>query len=198
MDINFGEFPILESKRLTYRQVTRDDAAEILSLRGDEVLMKYIPRPLAKNMDDAISHIDDLRESFEKGQHINWAVTYKGQNKIIGTAGLFRFQPENLRAEIGYMFLAEHHGKGLASEAVHTILSYAFNVLRLHSVEAVIDPANLPSEKVLVANGFSKEGHFRENCYWEGRYLDSVIYSILDREYNSRSQTDQATNGLKT
>jgi ribosomal-protein-alanine N-acetyltransferase len=52
--------------------------------------------------------------------------------------------------------------------------------MKLHSIEAIIDPANISSEKVLQKNGFVKEAHLRENDFFNGRFLDTVIYSSLN------------------
>ena len=51
--------------------------------------------------------------------------------------------------------------------------------MNLHSIEAIIDPENIASEKVLQKNGFVKEAHLRENELWEGKFRDTVIYSLL-------------------
>jgi ribosomal-protein-alanine N-acetyltransferase len=80
------------------------------------------------------------------------------------------------------MLLPEIHGKGIASEAVGIVVGFGFNEMKLHSIEAVIDPRNSASEKVLQKNGFVKEGHFKENEFFEGEFIDSVIYSRLNKE----------------
>lgn len=90
-------------------------------------------------------------------------------------------KPEHYRAEIGYMLLPEYHRKGIASEAVKEVVKYGFDVMKLHSIEAVLDPENHGSAKVLEKNGFVKEAHFKENGFFEGRFLDTVIYSILNK-----------------
>jgi ribosomal-protein-alanine N-acetyltransferase len=79
------------------------------------------------------------------------------------------------------MLLPEYHGKGIITEAIKETVKYGFEIMKLHSIEAVIDPENLASEKVLLKSGFIKEAHFKENEYYEGRFLDSVIYSILNK-----------------
>lgn len=185
MDLKFDPFPILESERLIFRKVTQDDAPEILELRGDPVLMRYIPRPLAKNLEEARAYISMLEDNLSEGQHVNWGIVPKWHGKLVGTAGLFRIQPHNFRCEIGYMLLGDFHGMGLATEAVDTLLTYAFQNLGFHSVEAVIDPENTASEQVLVKSGFVREGFIKENCYWDGKFLDSAVYSILKRNHKA-------------
>jgi ribosomal-protein-alanine N-acetyltransferase len=49
----------------------------------------------------------------------------------------------------------------------------------LHSTEAIIDPKNKASERVLEKAGFIKEAHFKENEFFDGKFIDSVVYSKL-------------------
>jgi ribosomal-protein-alanine N-acetyltransferase len=53
--------------------------------------------------------------------------------------------------------------------------------MKLHSIEAIIDPENHGSAKVLEKNGFVKEAHLKEYEFFEGRFLDTVIYSIINK-----------------
>ena len=182
VNINFTPFPNLETERLYLRRVVREDVNEIFALRSDREVMKYIPRPLAKNTEDAMAHIEMIDEKIENNEGINWAITLKDDTKLIGIIGHYRIKPEHFRAEIGYMLLPEYHGKGIIAEAIKETVSYGFKIMKLHSIEAVIDPENLASEKVLLKSGFEKEAHLKENEYYEGRFLDTIIYSILNKQ----------------
>ena len=81
------------------------------------------------------------------------------------------------------MILPQYNGRGITTEAVKVALEYGFNQLQLHSIEAIIDPENSASEKVLQKNGFVKEAHILENEFYEGKFLDTVIYSLLKRNF---------------
>jgi|SRR3970282_784403 len=181
LTINFTPFPNLETERLLLRRVNDNDANEIFALRSNPETMKYIPRPLVKSIDDALEHIAMIDAKIESNEGINWAITYKDNPKLIGIIGHYRIKPENYRAEIGYMLLPEYHGKGIVSEAVKEAINYGFNEMKLHSIEAIIDPENFGSERVLQKCGFVKEAHLKENAFYEGRFLDTVIYSILNK-----------------
>jgi ribosomal-protein-alanine N-acetyltransferase len=181
LDINFTPFPNLETERLYLRRVAKEDVNEIFALRSNKETMKYIPRPLVKTEEDALAHIAMIDEKIENNEGINWAITLKNDPKLIGLIGHYRIKPEHFRAEIGYMLLPEYHGKGIIAEAIKETVKYGFEIMKLHSIEAVIDPENLASEKVLQKSGFVKEAHFKENEYYEGRFLDSVIYSVLNK-----------------
>lgn len=180
INLIFNPFPNLETERLLLRRVVNKDVEQIFALRSDKEVMKYIPRPLVKTKDDALAHITMIDEKIDTNEGINWAITIKNNDKLIGIIGLYRIQPEHFRAEIGYMLLPEYHGKGIVSEAINEVVNYGFDVIKLHSIEAIIDPKNFASEKVLQKNGFVKEAHLKENEYYEGRFLDTVIYSIIN------------------
>ncbi len=181
--LNFFPFPNLSSERLHFRRLTIDDAQEIFELRSNPETMKYIPRPLAITTDDALKHINLINDKIDENIDINWAITEKNNDKCIGIIGFFSTQPENFRTELGYMLLPEYHNKGYVTESVKTLLNYAFHTLNFNSIEATINPDNVASEKVLQKNGFVKEAHLAENFYHNGKFIDSVIYSLLKRNY---------------
>lgn len=181
LTINFMPFPILETERLVLRRVTKDDVNEVFALRSNPETMKYIPRPLVKTIDEALEHIAMIDAKIDYNEGINWAITLKDDPKLIGIIGHYRIKPEHFRAEVGYMLLPEFNGKGIISEAVKEVVKYGFNEMKLHSIEANIDPENFGSANVLQKCGFVKEAHLKENEFYEGRFLDTVIYSILDK-----------------
>jgi ribosomal-protein-alanine N-acetyltransferase len=182
LEINFLPFPNLQTERLSLRQVKANDAAAILALRSNDEVMKYIPRPYLKNREDALELIAMFDDKIENGIGINWGIYLLDEpTKLLGIIGYYRMKPEHYRAEVGYMLFPEHNGKGIVSEALKKVVEYGFKEMKLHSIEAILDPENGASEKVLLKNGFVKEAHLIENEYYEGRFLDSMIYSLLNK-----------------
>ena len=182
LEVSFNPFPRLESDRLVLREITPEDVTEVFAIRSDSTTMKYIPRPLAKTEQDALDHISMISKGVLNNEFINWAITFKDDDKLIGMICLLRMQLMNYRTEIGYILHPDFHGKGIMDEAIKTVIRYAFDALKFHSIEAVIDPENAASEKVLFKNNFVKEAHFKEKEYFEGRFLDSVVYSLINEK----------------
>jgi ribosomal-protein-alanine N-acetyltransferase len=176
---NFSPFPNLETKRLNLRSLNSDDVDEVLALRSNPEIMRFIPRPLTKSKEEALEFISVMDTNVNNNTVINWAITTKEDNKLIGMIGFYRMKPENYRAEVGYILSAEFHGQGIITEALKRVIQFGFEEMKLNSIEAVIDPENLGSEKVLLKNNFVKEGHFKEYTFFEGKFSDSVFYSIL-------------------
>ena len=180
---NYNPFPVLQSERLILRRIINDDVDCIFNLRSNAETMKFVPRPLTITKEDALNHIKIIDDKIINNEGINWAITLKDSKKMIGIIGHYRIQNENFRSEIGYMLLPEFHSKGIITEAINETLNYGFTILNLHSVEAIIDPQNFASEKALQKNSFIKEAHFIEYEYYNGIFLDTVVYSILKRNF---------------
>ena len=92
LEFNFQPFQNLETKRLFLRRIDENDVAEVLALRGNPQIMKYIPRPLAKTEEDALAHIMMINEKIETNTGINWGITVKGNPKIIGITKKWIYQ----------------------------------------------------------------------------------------------------------
>ncbi|MFC5408096.1 GNAT family N-acetyltransferase [Larkinella bovis] len=179
LTINFTPFPVLETERLVLRQLEPADQQDLFVLRSSPALMQFIPRPLAKSATDAASLIEDFRMSAIANERITWGITEKTASTVIGTIGYVRILKEHARAELGYLLHADHQGKGLMLEAVRAVIDYGFRVMNLHAIEAIIDPENTASGRVLERSGFRKEGHLRDNIWFNGQFRDSVIYARL-------------------
>ena len=179
LTVNFNPFPLLKTERLTLREIETSDAGEIFVLRSDERVMRFIDRPRAESLEDAAKIIELITENQAKNDGVAWAITLSGDARLIGSIGFWKIQKENYRAEIGYMLNADYHGRGIMHEAVGAVLAYGFDEMNLHSVEANVNPENAASIRLLEKNGFVREAYFKENYYYDGRFLDSAIYSLL-------------------
>jgi len=132
-------------------------------------------------VDDVLALIAKIEDSLLLNEGITWGISLKEDSKLIGTIGFWRMDKANYRAEIGYMLMPEMQGKGLMHEAISTSIRYGFEEMKLHSIEANVNPANLLSKKILEKNGFVQEAYFKENYYYNGRFLDSSIYSLVNK-----------------
>lgn len=177
---DFQPFPILTTERLVLRKLTLEDTAEYFGIRCHPKVAKYQARPEGETIEKVEKILKETLDSIDENKVVCWAICPKGNHqKLIGTVGCYRTQFENYRTEIGYELHPDFWGKGMASEAVQAVLDFIFTKTKVHSVEANIDPMNLPSARVLERNNFIKEACFRENYFTQGRFTDSAIYSLL-------------------
>jgi len=176
---NFTPFPILLTKRLVLRKTSLNDAPELFFMRTDERVMRYIDRPRAKTIDDAHAFIKKLHEMEAGNDGITWAITLKEDPKLIGTVCLWKLQKEHYRGEVGYALHPDHHQKGIMQEVWKSVLDYGFNTMKLHSIEALVNPGNEASIKLLEKNKFIREAYYKENFFFDGKFLDTAVYSLL-------------------
>lgn len=111
-----------------------------------------------------------------------FAVTLK-DGTFIGTVYLHVRNHIHRLAEISYLLDPAYWGKGLGSEAVQTILKWAFGQLKMHRIVARADRANTNSTNLLRRNHFNEEGVMREDFLFKGKWRDSVLYSLLEDEF---------------
>ena len=71
------------------------------------------------------------------------------------------------------------------SEALTAILEYGFDTMKLHSIEAVVNPMNIPSIRLLEKNKFIREAFFREDHFFEGEFYDTAVYSLIKTKTNN-------------
>jgi len=178
--IDLNPFPVLSTERLMLREVSKDDAEEIFFLRSDKEVLTYLDRDPANSIDEAIEWIEMINEATKKNEVVAWAMNLKGQPKLIGTITFWNIRKEHYRAEIGYALHPAHQGKGLMQEAMATALDYGFKTIKFHSVDANVNPENMASIKLLERNNFIREAYLKESWYYDGKFLDAVIYSRVN------------------
>ncbi len=178
--LNFTPFPTLTTDGLILREITQADAQDMFVMRSNPTLMHFINKPLANTVADAQILIEKMTDTLACLDGIPWAITKKGNPRLIGFIGYWRIQKEHCRAEVGYMLEQSFHRQGILHEALQAVLAYGFEKMRLHSIEAHINPENKASEKLLQKNNFIKEASFKENYYFEGAFYDTTVYSLLN------------------
>lgn len=183
LSFNFNPFPVLETERLVLRQYTAQDAEALFSFRSNPQAMRFVPRPLQQSVDDAMAMIDLINNGIAANDTIAWAIELKSTSKVIGSLSFHVIQKEHHRAELGYMIHPDYWGKGIVPEAAAAAVHYGFSHLRFHSIEAIIDPVNVASARVLDKLGFVREAYFRENFVQNGVFTDTAIYSLLRADY---------------
>ena len=178
----FKIFPKLESKRLYFRRMNLSYAKDIHQIRSNNDVMKFMDVTRTKSVNDAKRLIRNVREDYKNEKGVSWAIIEKNLKSFIGYAGFWRMQPQHCRGEIGYALKPEYWGKGFMTETLKTIIDFGFHKMNLHSIEANVNPKNQKSKKLLKRLGFRKEAYFRENYLFEGKFLDSEIYSLLKKD----------------
>ncbi len=173
--------PVLTSGRLFLRPFAMEDAPAVARLAGAVEIARYttrIPHPYPEEL--ASEWIASHESGFTHGVAAIFAIISKDQDSLIGAVGLEKINREFSHAEIGYWIGVPFWNRGFGTEAVKTLVGYAFTTLRLHRVYARIMSTNPDSAKVLLKSGFSHEGTLRDHVFKWGSFVDIEVYGILN------------------
>ncbi len=180
----FEPFPILHTKHLLLREFTSRDAQALFLIRGNNDTMKYMDAPIHQTVNDSKAMMADIALSYQEQTGINWVIEDRKKGCMIGYIGFWRILTHHIRAEIGYALNQGYWGKGLMKEAAKEVFEFGFNRLKLHSVEANVNPANMASIRMLESMGFKREGHLKENYFTNGHFVDTVIFTLHEEVFN--------------
>lgn len=99
---------------------------------------------------------------------------------IAGTINVFHVVRESLQGcTIGYWVDEGRNGRGLATRAVGAVVSYAFDELDLHRVEAATLVGNVASQRVLEKSGFDRIGLARGFLRIAGDWRDFYLFQRI-------------------
>lgn len=188
LNMQFTPFPDLYTPRLHLRRLTPDDANEIFFLRTDKEVQRYIDRPKPQSLDETIKYINDINALLDNNESILWGISFGTDPTVIGYICLFHVEIENCRCEVGYLLHTDQHKKGLMKEALAAVLAYGFDIMQLHSIVASINPGNVASIALLRRVGFTQEAYFKENFFYNGKFLDTAIFTIFNSSHSSNNQ----------
>ena len=180
LELNFVPFPEIKTERLLLRKMTDADAPEIQFLRSDDRVMKYIDREKTKTVEEALAFIQKVNGSIDNNECIMWAIALQDDpDTLIGNIGFWRIINQHYRSEIGYTLHPDFWNNGIMKEALLAAIDFGFKAMKLHSIEAHINPDNTASGKVLEKTGFVREAYFKEDFFFRGEFIDTAIYSLL-------------------
>ncbi len=173
----------LETERLIIRPITLDDKNEIFEYRGDKETNKYqgwIP----EKIDDVVTFIEKIAKQIdEPDTWFQLVIIEKQAQKIIGDLGLHFLDSENKQVEIGCTLDKAFHHRGYATESIKKVIDYLFMELNKHRIVTSIDPDNKNSIRLVEKIGFRKEAHFIESLFINGKWVDELIYALIEKDW---------------
>ncbi|MDH6250459.1 ribosomal-protein-alanine N-acetyltransferase [Chryseobacterium sp. H1D6B] len=163
----------IETDRLILKEIGEHNTEDILLIRSNEFINKFVKRNSPKTNYDALQFILTIKERTRNNETFYWGVSLKDQPNLIGTICLWKFSEDRKTAEVGYELLPDYHRKGIMSEALNAVLNYGFNELGLHEIVACTNKDNENSKGILLKHHFILEEGRKD----EG-FPDNIIFSL--------------------
>jgi RimJ/RimL family protein N-acetyltransferase len=173
--------------RTTLREVCSDDLQDLMEVNGDPEVTHFLPYATWVSLADAAAWLERMNKLVATGSARQLVIVRNADEKVIGTALLFKFDEGSSRLELGYVIGRAHWKQGYAAEALRALLSHVFTGLRIRRVEAEVNPSNLASNALLKSLGFTQEGYLRERWVAKGATYGVNIYGLLATEWRENA-----------
>lgn len=163
---------LIETERLLLREITLDDKEELFKLHSNPAVQQYTGEPIVESIEEIEEAIRERIDNYKKYGYGRWATFLKNEMKFVGWAGL-AYLPEFDEIDLGYRFLPEYWGLGLATEASRAILKYGFHTLKIKRIVAIAMKEHKATIKVMEKVGMEFEkfapyelGSIDATWYW--------------------------------
>jgi len=182
----FKQFPTLHSANLQLKKIEDSHIQELFAIYDNDKVFEYcgiIPKHNLQTVQKMIGHFE---RDYMKKSRIKWGIFEKSQSeKLVGIIEAMDFNQKVDMVTIGYYLAEAFWGKGIASEAVAVIVKFLMEEVNVNRIQAEVMPLNESSKKVLLKNGFLKEGLLRQASLWSGKgVVDLEIYGLLKGDYD--------------
>ncbi|MES2768117.1 MAG: GNAT family protein [Bdellovibrionota bacterium] len=175
--------------KLELRQIRKEDALEFFNLadKNRAYLRQWLGwLDLSKVPLDTEYFINSTLKLI--ADKVSLCFLIWNENKIAGIIDLREINTSNKNALIGYWVGEESRGQGLAKKATKAVVNYAFHELKLNRIEIRCATGNTASQAVPKSLNFKEEGILRENEWLYDHFVDHIVYSILAKEWNLKTE----------
>jgi RimJ/RimL family protein N-acetyltransferase len=148
---------VLTTERLVLREMTGADLDNI-ALFGDEEVMRYYPQPMTR--EEAHAWVAWNQRLYRSHGFGLWAMVLRDTGEFAGDCGLTPQYVDGIKEiEVGYHVRTCFQGNGYATEAATAARDFARDAIFLTRLIAIINPANVPSQRVAEKIGLRPEKH---------------------------------------
>lgn len=148
---------ILETERLTLREISLTDAKFIHGLMNEPAYLEYIGDKGVKTVADAERFLSNVAiKSYDDNGFGHYIVELKTDGTPIGTSGYVK-RDELDDPDIGFAFLPEFRKQGYALESAKAVLAFGIEVLGFRNISAITTQHNERSLQLLIKLGFRFE-----------------------------------------
>lgn len=182
-------FIALDTPRLRLRRLSASDIAAFVAYRNEPAVARY--QSWDTVTDAEATEMVEQQSGLEPGTPGTWfqfAVTLLPDLGLIGDCGIHVDASDPRLGEVGFSFASAHQGQGLASEALHALLRFSFESLRLHRVSAVVDRRNDPAVRLLRRSGLRQEALFIQHSWFKGAWCDEYVFAMLASEWQTQTR----------
>ena len=175
---------MFKGKKVNLRSFELSDVNEMMKNINDYAVKRGSGDRFPTSCFDQEEWIKKTWKQKREGSNYYFAIELVESKKLIGVTGLKRVDTINRSASfLIAIYNSSNWNKGYGTDALKVILSIAFDLLNLHSVNLRVYDYNKGGIRSYEKAGFTRVGMMRERDYSEGSFHDDVMMDILEEEY---------------
>jgi RimJ/RimL family protein N-acetyltransferase len=180
----------LTTQGLILREFNNHDWPAVLAYQSDPLYLRYTDWT-ERTPEEVQSFVQGFLDQQPQRPRTKFqlAVELKFSGEFIGNCGIRMASAGGHEADIGYELSPKQWGRGYATEAARAILRFGFTELKLHRIWSWCIAENVGSVRVLEKIGMQPEGRLRDKEYFKGRWWDTLLFAILEDEWQARQLT---------
>ena len=183
--------PMLSGNRVTLRELRASDAPSLFAMLTTEEVSRFISPP-PTTVDGFERFIAWTIRQRSAGTYACFAVTLKGSDTAIGIFQLRELDPGFGTAEWGFAIGSPFWGTGVFKEGAELMVHFAFETVGVHRLEARAAVRNGRGNGALRKMGAVQEGVLRKAFLKDGEYLDQVLWTILDEDWDATRKWERS------
>lgn len=146
---------------------------------------------LKTNSKDFTKELKRQQKLIKEDTFYNFMAFHKKTGELIGKVACMEVtRGLSHTCYLGYGINNRYWGQGYGKEAVNGLIKMAFKNLKLHRVEAGIEPQNRRSLRLAKSVGLRKEGTKKKMIYLRDEWQDMVMYSATCEEFGYKFKGD--------
>lgn len=146
---------VIDTGRLILRRFTMDDLEAFYQLGSRPEIIRHAQAEPLASREQALEFMKAAPfHDYATYGYGRFACVWKATGEVIGFSGV-KYVPEIEDTELGYRFLPDYWGRGLATEAGEASIEFARTTLGLRRLVAMVHPDNVASARVVTKLGFS-------------------------------------------
>lgn len=195
MKNNFTPFPVLETERLTLRQLNADDDKALFDYQSNKDNFVHVEMPVYKDIEEAKAYIEKMNGGVAENKWIVWGICSKETAELVGTISIWNLDSKENKGELGYGIFPSHRRRGFMKEALSAVVEFGFVEMRLETIEAYTSHYNQTSIDFLDKMGFGFIETI-EDSYSPHGLMD--VFMVRNPHYSIKVATEADIKGLET
>lgn len=176
--------PLLPGKQVVLRELRISDAPSLCAMLTAEEVQRFVSPP-PTTVEGFERFIEWTFQQRRVGVYACFAVTLRGFDTAIGIFQVRETEANFQVAEWGFAIGSPFWGTGVFQEGAQLMLEFVFDTIGVHRLEARASVQNGRGNSALRKVGAVREAILRQSFLRNGRYVDQVLYSILEDDWRA-------------